>query len=744
MNMNTAMPQTARDPEGRDMSVVDRNLVQVLDELERESALSQYVQVLWRRRWIILATVIAGLLIALIISWSTVRLYRATTSLQISREAEQVVDVKGVEPASRSSNNEFYPTQYGLLKSKSLAEAVVKKLRLDRNPTFMFGFNGKEADMAALSAMRREAAVERAVKLLRKNLTVTPVRNSSLVDVSFDAPDPELAKRVTDALAEAFIASNLSRRFESSAYARTFLEDEIAKTRAKLEESEQLVVTYADQQKILNFEGSGESSDKGNSGQSLLENELAAVTDQLVVARGERIAAQAKYDQANRSGARNSPEAMGDSVTTQLKTQKNSLEAEYSRLSAVFKPDYPQMLSLKSQIANLESQIRQHSGSIMGSLAEQYNAALQREKSLSAQAERLKGDMLDTRRRSIQYNIYKRDADTNRVLYDGLLQRYKEIGIAGGIGTNNVAIVDRSTKPNTPFTPRTSLNLILGLLVGLLVGGALAFLIEQLDESILAPHDLEKKLGVPLLGAIPKTEGEGPAREALDDPKSDVTEAYRSVQAALQFTTSHGVPRSILLTSAKASEGKSTSAFALARNLAGRERKVLLIDGDMRNPSLHKFMGVKNTHGFSDLLAGATDLKALVHKGPVPDLTLLMAGPPPPNPAELLAVDGHLAEILSKLNTEFDHIIIDGPPVMGLADSPLMASQVEGTVFVIAAVETRAKMARIALRRLVDVRAHIVGAVLTKFAARHVGYEYGYDYDYGREQKGGLRSLFNR
>lgn len=738
MNINAAIPARANKPDSESSDQPrsnERNFAQSLDDMNRESQLTEYFQVLLRRRWIVIAGVVLGTILAAVISWTTTPLYRATTSLEIAREAEKIVSVQGVDPGSRASGNEFYPTQYGLLKSRSLALAVVRELRLDQNSQFLYGYAGSASDAAKSQGQNvdRSALQQRAAAIVQGNLTITPVRNSSLVSVSFDSPDPDLSQRVANAIAANFISANLSRRFESSAYARKFLEEQLAETRSKLEESERAAVNYADRQQIINFEGQQLPNGGGarSAGQSLVEAELAALNTSLVTARSERIGFEARYDQARKRGGAALAESLSDAAGSAIRERRAELSAEYSKSLARFKPDYPTMVALRQQIAQIDRQLGGQGQAILGTLQTDYRAALQRENALQDKVSLLKNQMLDLRRRSIQYNIYQRDADTNRILYDGLLQRYKEIGIAGGVGNNNVAVVDQATRPGTPYTPRTRLNLLLGLLGGLLVGALLAFLLEQLDESIVAPHDLERKLGVPLLGSIPRVgDNEDKPYAMLEDPKSVVSEAYLSVQTALQFTTNHGAPRSFIVTSSRTSEGKTTSSVALSRNLAARGRKVLLIDADMRNPSIHKFFGVRNLIGFSDLLSGNDDLAKLTQPGPIPTLTIITSGPIPPNPSELLS-GMRLSEVLERLLTVYDHVVFDAPPVMGLADSPIIAAQVEGAVFVIAAVETRAKAARIALRRLADVQAHIIGAILTKFNVKQVGYEYGYSYDYG-------------
>jgi len=319
--------------------------------------------------------------------------------------------------------------------------------------------------------------------------------------------------------------------------------------------------------------------------------------------------------------------------------------------------------------------------------------------------------------------------DTNRELYNGLLQRYKEIGVAGGVGTNNVSIVDPAALPDHPSSPRLGNNLMLALLAGLALAGLVALALEQIDEGIKDPSDVVRATGLPLLGTIPKEIDEN-TYELLRDPKSALSESYLSVQTALQFSTHHGVPKSLAITSTRPGEGKSTMAYAIARSLARTGRKVVLVDGDMRSPSVHRMLGIANTAGLSNVLAGDDDLAAKVMR--VEDLGLwtVVAGPQPPSAAELLS-GTRLHDVVSQLLQTFDHVVIDCPPVLGLADVPLIGNQVEAVVYAVQAQSARSTVIRASIARLQSASVNILGVVLTKFDSKKAHYGYGYDYGYG-------------
>jgi capsular exopolysaccharide synthesis family protein len=402
-----------------------------------------------------------------------------------------------------------------------------------------------------------------------------------------------------------------------------------------------------------------------------------------------------------------------------------------------FEPGYPAAQALKSQIDQLDRSITREETRVSGSVQADYRQAQERERALTAKVDELKQNYLDLRRRSIQYNIYQQEVDTNRALYDGLLQRFKEIGVAGGVGVNNTSVVDTADVPQKPSSPRLLINLLISLLAGLGLGALLAFALEQMDEAIADPAEFERLFGVPLLGTVPKVEDSTP-KQALLDPRSDLFDAYLAVQTSLSFTTEHGMPRALMVTSTQPAEGKSTTSLALAATLARARRKVILVDGDMRSPSVHLLGGVSHDRGLSNFLAGEDDVASLTFSMADLGLTAMSAGPIPPNAAELLA-GNRLSLLIERLLQDYDHVVIDSPPVMGLADAPLIASRVEGVVWVTEAQGARSALVKTALRRLGSVNARIFGGVLTKFDARkaHYGYGYGYNYGYtyGRNEK---------
>jgi capsular exopolysaccharide synthesis family protein len=670
-------------------------------------------QTVWRIiqewRWLILGAIAVGLAGGIVVTLLTTPLYKATAVLEINPPQVEILDGKG-QPAA-PNDREFLATQYGLLASRSLAQRVAQELNLPANQAFVPG----EAD--------RQTKLKIAAGKLMSGFDVDPVPQSRLISISYTSDDPGLAAQVTNAFADNFINSSLERRYEASSYARSFLERQIANVKRDLERSERSLVAYAQSQGIIVLGGEkpGEGSDTG----SLQGASLSAVNSALAEATTRRIQAEQAFRQARAVSASDVT-----SSTAGLRTQRAQLEAEYQEKSSRFRPEYPDMVALRSRITELTKQINAEAGTVAGgkatTLGAEYRAALAAEQSLQGRLNQLKGSVLNLRGRSIQYNILQREVDTNRSLYDALLQRYKEIGVAGGIGRNQVSVVDRAEVPGGPFKPDLMLNLLIGFAVGLVTGLAAALGLEFLNDTVKTPEDVRDRLGLASLGVIPKKQGVEALSEELKDNTSPISEAYFSLRTSLQFTTDSGAPKTLLITSSRAAEGKSSTTLALATNFARLGNNVLLIDADLRKPAF--VTGSDRKDGLSLLLTNHEPLREHVMKTEHDNLWLLPCGPLPPNPAELLA-SPRLKALINEAAAEFDMVIVDGPPVLGLADAPLLGAVVRGTLVVVESGKTRTKAAQDAVNRLKASGSHIVGAVLTKFKHQSHGYGYGYSYE---------------
>ena len=379
------------------------------------------------------------------------------------------------------------------------------------------------------------------------------------------------------------------------------------------------------------------------------------------------------------------------------------------------------MQQLRSQIKELDTQLAQAVRAVKSDIKASYEAARINLALLEAELEKGKTALVEQRNRSIQYNILQREVDTNRQLYDGLLQRYKEIGVSGGIGTNNISFVDKAQLPGAPASPNVQRNLLIGLLAGLVVGFMIAFGLDFLDETFKSPEDVEKEVGLPVVGVVPLPKGSGGVAAALQDQRSPVSEAFRSLRTSLQFSTPEGLPSSLLITSSMPGEGKSTCAIGIAESFGKMGLKVLLIDADLRKSTLHKRFNLRNDRGLTNYLIGGIDAADTLQVTPLANVFAMTSGPLPPNPAELLS-GTRMADLCSAAREAYDIIIVDGPPIIGLADAPLLAGATQVTLVLVAANSTKKSTLRVAVRRLQAVRANIIGTVLNKFDRREAGY----------------------
>ncbi|MFT3755271.1 MAG: polysaccharide biosynthesis tyrosine autokinase [Pseudoxanthomonas sp.] len=712
-----------------------------------EIDLMAYWRILRKRRGLVAACVAACLLLALLLTMLTTPLYRATAVLQVEKQTQQIVqggDLAG--PAfSAAWDPEFLATQVGLLKSQALAERVTDDLGIDqatlkalRPPGWIQRLKAlvspgsakrsaaeqADADATATSApqtMDPETVRKIATKVVRGGLSVQPQPNTRLVSVSFVSTEPKFAARVANAAVDGFIASEIDRRFGANSYAKKYLEEQISIAKGQLEDNEKALVEFAQQESLV---------DTGD-GRSLVGHNLSDLNSQLAGAQAKRIRAQSRWQQVGSSGAL-PQDVLAGSLVPSLRGQLAELRRRYQERLQVFKPDYPEMQQLKGQMDELERQVAAEMSSARASLRAEYDAAIAEERMLEGQLASLRHQTLDTDNRSIRYNILRRDADTSRQLYDSLLQRYTQIAAASDVRPNNISVVDRAEPPNGPFKPSLFYNLAISVLLGLMLGVALAILLEFMDDTLKTPEDIERQLKLPVLGIVPRISTKKSLTQVAADPRSAFSESYRSVRTALQFSTEHGVPRVLLVTSSGPGEGKSTSALALARNFAQLGKRVLLVEADLRNPSLARTLQSRPAKGLSSLLAGnGTIEEAVVHKV-VDGLDVMFAGPLPPNPVELLA-GRRMRDLLETALAEYDQIIIDGPPVMGIADSPVLAHVGEATLLVVHSGRTRISDAQSSLKRLRASRTRLLGVLLTQYDVKVSGHGYRYEgsYDYG-------------
>ena len=690
--------------------------------------LLEYWQIALRWKWLIAAIVSASMAAGLILSLLMTSQYSASARLEVSREQKNVTNVQGVENAEAGRNQEFYNTQWALLEARSLAERVAREMRLASNDAF-FAAHGEtpEGDDGAESgsAARRERE-KQAVDLLLKHVSISPVRGSSLVDVGYTSASPELSAKVANTWTQQFIVSNMQRRFSSTSDARRFLEGRLEELRGRLEKSERDAVNFAANKGIVQVSRNAEAGG-GKSDLTLAGMDLSLLNVELAKATAQRVAAESRLNVVNRSAT---AESLASQSLATIRARRAETAADYAKMLTQFEPEYEPAVALKEQVAAFDQSIAREENRIAGTRSGEYREALQRERQLRERVEDLKGRLAEEERNGIQYQIYMREADTNRQLYEGLLQRYKEIGVAG-IAANNIAIIDTAKPPTIPSSPNLLLNVALSLIAGIGLAGLATLALNQIDEGLRNPADVHRAIQLPLLGSVPETDDS--VIDLLRDPKTALSEAYFSIQSNIAFSTDHGVPRSLMVTSTRPAEGKSTTSYALATILARSGRRVLLIDADMRSPSLAGFVGLSNDSGLSNYLAGEDGWQELVHENGSGVPAYMLAGPSPPSAAQLLSTD-RLSKLIGLLSERFDHVVVDSPPILGLADAPLLSRAVEGVVFVVEADGVSVRGIRSALQRLRAAQGHIFGVVLTKLQQRHSGYGYGYGHSYGYGQ----------
>ena len=695
--------------------------------------LLHYWHLVVKYRWLLAGALVVGLAIGLVVTLLTTPIYRATATVQIDEEPAKVVAVESQrQTQSTTTADKFYQTQYELLKSRALARRVAVNERLADDVRFMNEGRGAGAAITPpKSPAERAARIENAANLVGEHLQIEPVRLSRIVKVSYESPDRTLAAKVANAVASNYIVWNLERRYNASADARRFLENRLQQTRQALESSQRRGNDYAQRNELITIGGGdGSASDKGTTGESLAASDLASINQQLAEATTKRIQAEQRWRQAIGTPDMALPEILSNAAVQAMKATRDTAWSEYQQNLRVYKPDWPAMVDAKRKIDTLDQQMAIQANSIRDGLRTEFEIARKNEGQFQAEVNQRKRELLESQGKRVEQGFIDTDIATSKSLYEGMLASYKEIGIAGAIGENNISFVDVADVPTVAVKPQPRQNLLRFGLLGLTLGAVIAFLLDRFDTTIKVPEDVERLLNIPLLGTIPVAAKDLPPIKALEDAKSAMSEAYYSVRTALQFSTEDGAPSSLLVTSASPAEGKTTSSLAIASGFARLGLRVLLVDGDMRDPSLHKILARDNGVGLSNLLAGGPEMNPALQPTNYRNLSFLACGPLPPNPAELLG-GSKMRAFLKAARSEFDLVVIDGPPVMGLADAPQLAHVVAGTVMVVTAGGTKRDLAKAAVRRLQVGHVHLIGAILTKFDLKKAGYAYGHAYGYG-------------
>jgi len=676
-------------------------------------------------------------------TYTTVPLYRAQARIQIDEEhTTQTADFK--EPYLTYTDPEpYYQTQYRVLQGRDLARRAVRKLQLESVPEF----NGKgpvptrltrilgavkakaiapftggtttTPDAAPKPGTLNENAL---VAAFQGRVQVAPVRSSRLVDVAFTSADREFAARAVNVLADEYVQQNLEFRLENTQKTLQWLTQEVAKQQGIVQGSERLLAEYRENQNALSLEDR----------QNIVIARLNQVNDAVTRARTQRVQREALYKQISAAKDREALISIVQNPFIQnLKTRLSELQRERGRLLDRYGEKHPQVQNVTTQIADAERQIDAEVNKTVQAVRNDYEAALAEERTLSSDLESQKSAAMDLNRKGIDYSVLQREAESNRQVYESLLQREKELRVIANSRANNVRVLDRAEVPGGPFTPDVGRAWMMAILFGIGLGIAAAFAIDYLDDTVKTPEDVTWRLKLHFLGLVPKVRGE--RHPLLSGPvPHDFGEAFRALRTALVASNPHEATRIVAITSAQPLEGKTTTAVNIALALAIGGARVLLIDADMRRPSLHKALRLPNDKGLSHLLVGESRMREVVQRTGDPNLLVITAGRTPPNPSELLGSDRMKAFVQQLGVGPFDWVIIDTPPVLAVTDAVILAPIVSGVTFVLGAEMTRWRLAERAIETLQSGHPRSISAVLNRvdfdrnryYYSRYYGHQY--------------------
>jgi len=717
--------------------------------LSQESALGEYIRILMKRKWTVLACLLAIFSIVAIASLKMTPLYEASGSIEINKPDSGLVNFSN----SPTFNVDYYDpseleTEVMILQSDLLAMQVVKELGLDRRPEF----GGKTAALPSsldLAPDPLQADAGRTSGLLssfRGNLKVALSPNSHIIKVSFRSPDKDLTANVVNTLMSTYTENNFKSRFDSTMQASDWLSKQLVDLQMKVETSQEKLVRYQKEHEILGIDEK----------QNITTAKLDELNKALTQAESERMDKESVYrlvqagDADTIASAASALDAAGagnqsGGLLESLRTKEADLKIQAAELSTQFGPSYPKLAQLENQLKEIDAQLLAETRKVGGKIRGQYMAALQRENMLHDALEKQKQEANKLNESAIEYSLLKRDLDTNRQLYEGLLEKLKEAGVSAGLRSNNFRIVDVARVPTAPVEPNIPRNLAFAFMLGLTSGVGLAFLLEGLDSTVRTTEQAQMISGLPPLGMIPlgsrtAREGANPKRlviatskEAVElitqvRPQSQMAESYRALRTSLLLSNLGAPPKVIMVTSALPQEGKTTTSINCAVVLAQKGIRVLLIDADLRRPSIHKTLGMGPRSGLSNVLTGSATLQQAITRSPtLPNLDVLPAGTPPPNPAELLA-SANMRDVLQELRGQYDHIVVDTPPTLSVTDAVVLSPRADAIVLVIRSGQTTKQALRRSRDILMQVNAKVSGVLLNAVDLSSPDYYYYYEY----------------
>ena len=710
--------------------------------------LMAYWQIIVARRRTILAILVTVVTVTMIWTFKQTPIYRAETTVQIDRENPDVLSFKDIYE-TESSTDDTLRTQFEVLKSRALARRVIEELRLADIKEFQSTVSGplhSYLDIRKLfgwpQAEDKSDPLGPTIDEYLRRLGVSPVRLARLASVTFESEDPELAARIINTHARDYKLQNLQYKWDATKEASDFLAKELVGLKSNLEKAEDQLQAYSRKNRIL-FTDEGSNTAVEKLQQLELEHTKAAAD------RVQKESFQHIIEEGNSEAL---PQLASDPLLQQLVGRLSELRRQEAELATTFRPEYPTRQRVHNQINELEKQITDQKDRLIETVKEDYAASAEREKLLVSALEKQRDIVNKVNQDIIQYNILKREADSNKQLYDGLLNRLKQAEVSAGLSASNIRIVDRADTPKDPVRPRKLLYLSLSVLLGLLGGIGVAFAQESVDDSVKSSEEVARYFNAPTLGIVPRqsTVGkhgyyqygyghhlrskdsdpisqENPNIELIshDEPSSALAEAYRSIRTSLLVSSPDHPPKIVLVTSTVPGEGKTTTATNMAISLTQTQSRVVLIDCDMRKPRVHDLFNLKGKPGLSSFLTGMSPLKEVVHETQIPKLFVIPCGVLPPNPGELI-ISNRFRQFLQTLADYFDYIVLDSPPLSNVSDARVLAANAERTVLVVKAGSTPRRQVHDAVMHLVEAHAHLAGVVLNDldFRSRPSYYSY--------------------
>jgi polysaccharide biosynthesis transport protein len=715
----------------------------------QESAIGESLRVLLKRKWVVIVSLMTIFSVVAIASLKMTPVYEAGGTIEINKPDATL----NFQNSATFSVDYFDPTELEtelkILQSDLLATQVIRELNLDRRPEIggQAPPPSASADLSPDPLQSDPARVAAMVGSFKSSLRVSLSPNTRIIEVHYRNPDPQMAATVVNTLMQTYVENNFKARFESTMQASDWLQKQLIDLQMKVETSQEKLVRYQKEHEIL---GTDEK-------QNIITEKLTELNKAFTEAESERMDKEAVYRlidsgdpdaiAASAGGLQsNGVSSQSDSQLLEaLRAKHADLKIQAAELNTQFGPAYPKLTQLNNQLKEIDFQIEGEMKKIASKIRGQYSTALQRENMLRDALEKQKQEANKLNESAIQYTLLKRDVDTNRQLYEGLLQKMKEAGVSAGLKSNNFRVVDTARPPQAPIEPNIPRNLLFAIVLGLASGIGLAFLLEGLDNTVRTTEQAQLISGLSSLGMIPlgsKSAREGPnakrlviasSKEAVElvtqvRPQSQMAESYRALRTSLLLSNLGAPPKVVMVTSALPQEGKTTTSINTAVVLAQKGVRVLLIDADMRRPSIHKTLGMGPHSGLSNVLTGSTPLEqAITSTSMLPNLFVLPAGTPPPNPAELLA-SANMRDVLGQLREQFDHIVIDTPPSLSVTDAVVLSPRADAVVLVIRSGQTTKQALRRSRDVLTQVSAKVVGVLLNAVDLSSPDYYYYYEY----------------